>query len=104
MKAIVIGRKLSANFNDFNHRGGTYVRSLVVEESGGLCIHLVEDKIYAFTGLNLDGKGYDLLDRVDVPDEIVAKALKIAKINEELNLAKAELMKDSQIIQKLVGE
>lgn len=103
MKAIVIGRRLSVNINDFIHGGGTYVRSLVIEESGGLCVHLYEDEVYAFTGLNLDGEEYELLDTVDVPDDIVLKALKIAKINQELNLAKTELMKDSHIIQKLVG-
>lgn len=91
MKAVIVGRRNAANVNDFVHGGGTYVRSLVFEQLNGLCIHVIDGQLYAFTGLNLDMGRYDRLGEVEVPQELIDKAMKVAKVYEILDRVLSEV-------------
>ena len=56
--------------------------------------NFVDKRIYAFTGFQLEEGEYALLEEIEVPNEIIDQAVRIAQLNEELNQASVDLYID----------
>lgn len=84
MKAKIVQQKVYESVMDWNHRGGSIVRRLVIEEKDNLAITPYNDRVYAFTGFDLDD-GCKIIGEVDVPDELIEKALTLIRVKAEFN-------------------
>jgi len=89
--------------NDFVHGGGIYVKRLVFVDPG-VCVNIVDNQIYAFLGFVISEEEFDLFGQVEISQETFEEILKVARLNEELNLARAELLKKEEIVKNLVGD
>ena len=83
MKATVIRQKVYESEMDRDHGGGQTIKRLVVEKAGNLAITIYNDEVHAFP--NFDMKDAEVIGEVEVPDELVDKALRFAKAKTEFN-------------------
>jgi len=84
MKAKVIRQKVYDGVMDFIHDGGHYINRLVVEEANNLAITPHENEVYAFTGFDLKDE-HEMLSEVEVPDELVEKAVAFVRVKAEFD-------------------
>ncbi|HCQ31522.1 TPA: hypothetical protein DIU27_04040 [Candidatus Collierbacteria bacterium] len=96
MKALIIGQRVSANINDFIHGGGAYVKRMVLPDQG-ICVNIVEDQIYAFFGFVISEQEFDLFGQVEISQTTFDEILKVARLNDELNSARSELIKNVEL-------
>ncbi len=69
---------------DWVHGGGFTVKRLVVEERDNLAITPHNNQVYAFTGFDLKGN-CEVIGEVEVPDELVEKALTFIRVKAEFD-------------------
>jgi hypothetical protein len=85
VKAKIISQTVYEGVMDWAHGGGYTVKRLVVEERDNLAITPHHDnQVYAFTGFNLKD-GCEVIGEVEVPDELVEKALAFVRIKAEFD-------------------
>ena len=85
MKAKIFSQMVYEGVMDWVHGGGKEVKRLVVEEANNLAITPHNDQVYAFTGFDSTSDGTKLLGEVEVPDELVEKALTFVRAKEEFD-------------------
>ena len=91
MKAKIISQKVYDSMMEWKHRHGYEIKRLVVEEANNLAITLLGSDVYARTGFEFEserhpsGQEPEVLGEIEVPDEIVEKALALVRAQEELN-------------------
>lgn len=74
MKAKIVSQKVSEGVMDKIHGGGFTVKRLVVEEANNLAITPHKNEVYAVIGFDLT-RNCQIIGEIDVPDELVEKAL-----------------------------
>jgi len=84
MKAKIISQKLYEGAMDWIHGGGYTAKRLVVEEAGNLIITSRDNQVCAFTGFNLE-EDCKVIGEVEVPDELVEKALAFVRAKAEFD-------------------
>lgn len=84
MKAKIISQKVYEGVIGWVHGCGSTVRRLVVEEADNLVITPHDDQVHAFTGFNLKDN-CKVIGEVEVPDELVEKALAFVRAKAELD-------------------
>ena len=102
MKGLIIGQRISANLNDFNHGGGTYVKRLIFVDPG-ICVNIVDNQVFAFFGFEISKEEFDLFGQVEISQETFEEILKVARLNEELSLAGTELLKKDDLVKSLTS-
>lgn len=84
MKAKIISETAYEGVMDWAHGGGYTVKRLVVEERDNLAITPHDNQVYAFTGFDLKD-GCEVIGEVEVPDELVEKALAFIRAKAEFD-------------------
>ncbi|KKT39692.1 hypothetical protein A3K29_02385 [Candidatus Collierbacteria bacterium RIFOXYB2_FULL_46_14] len=76
---------------DYVHGGGHYMRRIFVPEAANLVFGVAEGKVFAFTHYDLEANQPDILAEINLPDELVKKALKLAIATMELSTEKSQI-------------
>ena len=84
MKAKIVSQRVYEGIMDWAHDGGSTVKRLVVEEKNNLAITPHDNQVYAFTGFDLKND-CEVIGEVEVPDELVEKALAFVRIKAEFD-------------------
>jgi len=84
LKAKIIGQKVSLSLMDFVHGGGHYMYRFYVPDAKNLVFGVAEDKVFAFTGYDFEKNRPDVLAEVDLADDLVLKAFRLAMSKDEL--------------------
>lgn len=85
MKATIVSQVVYESVEDYVHGGkGKEVRSLWILEID-LMIIVDGNEVYAFHGFGSESAPYKTLGVVDIPDELVTKALELILVQTELN-------------------
>lgn len=90
MKAKIVIQVISDSIINGLHGFTHNLKRLVIEEAGNLAIALYDDKIFILTDFKINS-GCQVIGEVEVPDELVAKALAFVSAREELNSLKSEI-------------
>lgn len=92
MKAKLISQMVYDSTLDFIHGMGHTIRRLIIEEKGSLlAIFVYRNNVVALANFSITDGWNELLSEVEVPDELVEKALALTNAQKELNVFKAEL-------------
>lgn len=84
MKAKIVSQRVHEGVLGWAHSYGYTVKRLVVEEADNLAITPHDNQVYAFTGFNLKDD-CKVIGEVEVPDELVEKALTFVRAKAEFD-------------------
>jgi len=84
MKAKIIVQMVHEGLTDLTHGGGYQVKRLVVEEKNNLAITPDDNQLYAIIGFDLRND-YEVIGEVEVPDDLVEKALAFVRAKAEFD-------------------
>lgn len=88
MKATIVSQIVHNGMMDFIHGYSYEIKRLVIESKDNLAITPHNNEILVFTGFKLsDG---EIIGEVEIPDELVEKALAFIKAKAEFDSLKSE--------------
>ena len=88
-KGLIVEEKVYEGIMDYAHGGGSIIKRLVIEGENNLAITPHNDQLYAFTGYDL--KRGEVVEEVEVPDEVVKKAINFINSQNEFYKIKGEV-------------
>jgi hypothetical protein len=83
MKGQIVTQQVYDSILDFTHGFSHTVKRILVPDADNLVITPHEGEVYAWTG-GLEGE-YEVIGEVDVPDELVVRALAFARAKKEFD-------------------
>jgi hypothetical protein len=87
MKAKIVSQRVYNGVMAWIHDASYNVKRLIVEGADNLAITPHDDQVYAFTSFDLTDD-CEVLGEVEVPDELVEKALAFVRAKAEFNSLK----------------
>jgi len=88
-QALIVEEKVYEGIMDYAHGGGSTIKRLIIEGENNLAITPHGDQLYAFAEYDL--KRGKIIGKIEVPDELVEKALNFVKSQEEFYKIKEEV-------------